>query len=202
MSDANLNCLDSIWMGISDIQQEGEFLNISRHTYDDVFVYDAKVGVKLLEERWMENQPGGGVTENCVTTTRDSEPGKSWKDEVCEGSHCVACTIKANQFYTLRGLCKNTEFDVKYKIKGNVSAESRKHEFIGEYGWEIKWFNDVNGFLLSSSDKPDVTAIYNDTQEYPLGLKKVNDFQYFMIYKQIIYRYLSSGLSIMTIAPH
>lgn len=53
-------------MGITDIQREGEFWNVSRHTYEDVFVYDEKVGQPLNSERWVPNQPNGGVTENCV----------------------------------------------------------------------------------------------------------------------------------------
>ena len=37
-----------------------------------------------------------------------TKPGPGWKDEVCHTSLCVACTILANQFYKLRGLCKKT----------------------------------------------------------------------------------------------
>ena len=53
-----------------------------------------------------------------------------------------------------------------------------KHVFIGETGWELKWSQPYLGFKLENSDQPNVKAIYNDTQEYPLGMRKwtiIND---------------------------
>ena len=59
-----------IWLGISDFQEEGIFLNVSRYSFQDVFVDSAIVGTNLKETRWGSNQPGGGVIENCVGTHR------------------------------------------------------------------------------------------------------------------------------------
>ena len=59
-----------IWLGISDFQEEGIFLNVSRYSFQDVFVDSAIVGTNLKETRWGLNQPGGGVIENCVGTHR------------------------------------------------------------------------------------------------------------------------------------
>ena len=55
---------------------------------------------------------------------------------------------------------------------------AEKHIFIGETGWELRWSQSYLGFKLENSDQPNVIAIYNDTQEYPLGMRKwsiIND---------------------------
>ena len=57
-------------------------------------------------------------------------------------------------------------------------GNAEKHIFIGETGWELKWSQPYLGFKLENSDQPNVIAIYNDTQEYPLGMRKwtiIND---------------------------
>ena len=68
MSDPSLSC-EKAWIGVSDYQGEGHFLNVSRNTYEDVFVYEKDVGVNLIETKWMEFEPSGGVIENCVSNT-------------------------------------------------------------------------------------------------------------------------------------
>lgn len=59
---------------------------------------------------------------------------------------------------------------MRYKIKGLVNGTSLKHEFIGEYGWEMKWSSSFNGFIIERQNES-AYAVYNDTLEYPLGLK-------------------------------
>ena len=67
-------------------------------------------------------------------------------------------------------------FDVNYKFDINVETNGY-HEFFGERGWTLHWSEKYKGFIL---DKPlgstldNIIAVYNDTQEYPLGLKKWN----------------------------
>ena len=63
-------------------------------------------------------------------------------------------------------------FDVRYKIKGQIDSESRKHEFVGEYGWELKWSKPNNGFILQNPKVDGTVAIFNETQEYPMGLRR------------------------------
>ena len=56
--------------------------------------------------------------------------------------------------------------------------DANKYVFIGETGWELKWSESYLGFKLENSDQLNVRAIYNDTQEYPLGMRKwtiIND---------------------------
>ena len=75
-------------------------------------------------------------------------------------------------------LLSSVRFDVRYKIKGQVNSESKKHEFVGEYGWEMKWSEPNNGFMLQNPKVQGTKAIFNDTQEYPMGLKSwkiIND---------------------------
>ena len=70
MSDPSLSCeRKKAWIGVTDYQGEGYFLNVSRNTYEDVFVYEKDVGVDLIETKWMEFEPSGGVIENCVSNT-------------------------------------------------------------------------------------------------------------------------------------
>ena len=61
LEDPVLECnFTRIWMAITDYQEEGKFINVSRFTHTDVFVDNAIVGSTLNDERWGENQPGGG----------------------------------------------------------------------------------------------------------------------------------------------
>ena len=76
-----------------------------------------------------------------------------------------------NPFYLFR-------FDGWYKILSSDHFLNRddSHKLIGETGWEIKWSDQNHGFILESSEEQYnwVKAIYNDTQEYPMGLRKWN----------------------------
>ena len=95
-----------IWLGITDFQEEGKFLNISGYNYKEVFKnYRQTVGQPLVESRWFENQPNGGVTENCGSTKIDA----GWTDRSCEQRGCTACTVNYNQIFKLRGLCRLTK---------------------------------------------------------------------------------------------
>ena len=68
MSDPSLKCeRKKAWIGVTDYQGEGHFLNVSRYTYEDVFLYEKDVGVNLTKTKWREFEPSGGVTENCVS---------------------------------------------------------------------------------------------------------------------------------------
>ena len=58
------------------------------------------------------------------------------------------------------------------------SDNEKGYIFTGETGWEIRWSKLYLGYKLENPDLPNVTAIYNDTQEYPLGVRKwtiIND---------------------------
>ena len=76
-----------------------------------------------------------------------------------------------NPFYLFR-------FDGWYKILSSDHFLNKEdsHKLIGETGWEIKWSDQNHGFILESSEEQYnwVKAIYNDTQEYPMGLRKWN----------------------------
>ena len=49
-------------------------------------------------------------------------------------------------------------FDVKYKIDGKVNPKTQKHEFIGEYGWQLKWSESDLGFKLQNPHWENVTG--------------------------------------------
>ena len=109
MSNKNLQCEGiDIWLAVTDHQRENNFVDLSKFTYVDIYVKEEEVGNALVREGWKSNQPGGGIVENCVTTVPNTKPGNSWKDDSCLLTRCVACSIKASQFYILRGLCENT----------------------------------------------------------------------------------------------
>ena len=106
MSDPNVGCDDGqIWIGITDHQREGQFLDVLDHFYEDVFEHGSTVGESLKETNWAKFQPNGGVSQNCITT---SSKGNGWNDRSCKKSKCVACSISANQLFVLRGLCRKT----------------------------------------------------------------------------------------------
>ena len=110
MSQPNVDCQNpgQIWLGITDNQEEGHYLNIKSNFYEDVFDdYDTLVGIEIgTETRWSKFQPNGGVTENCGVTSSYRD---GWSDKPCEMLRCVACSIRANRLFHLRGLCRLTK---------------------------------------------------------------------------------------------
>ena len=79
--------------------------------------------------------------------------------------------IKINQEYKLRGLCKDTLFDNRFKLVGTDPVTKKLH-FIGINGWILKYDFDSKGFVLRNSKRAHPYAAFNDTQHYPMGLKK------------------------------
>ena len=111
MSEPNVDCQNrgQIWLGMTDNQEEGHYLNIKNHFYEDIFDdEDETIVGKEIERKanWVKFQPNGGVTENCVVT---SSFRKGWLDKPCEMLRCVACSIRANRLFHLRGLCRLTK---------------------------------------------------------------------------------------------
>ena len=110
MSHPNVGCENhksEIWLAITDNQKEGDFLNIKGLFYEDVFVHGSTVGKKWEKTMWAESQPNGGVSENCVVT---SSRANGWSDRQCKDTRCVACSMKANRLFQLRGLCRLTRW--------------------------------------------------------------------------------------------
>ena len=98
-----------VWLAITDQQQEGNFLDISKSSYEAIVNQESIVGDPLKVERWNENQPNGGTIENCVAKgIRQENPDKSWNDYTCDAKLCVTCSVVANKLFQLRGLCQNT----------------------------------------------------------------------------------------------
>ena len=96
-------------MAITDQQQEGNFLDISKSSYEAIVNQESIVGNPLKVERWNENQPNGGTIENCVAKgIKQENPDKSWNDNSCDSTLCVTCSLSANKLFQLRGLCHNT----------------------------------------------------------------------------------------------
>lgn len=99
-----------IWIGVTDHQDEGEYMDIRKNNYREVFEnYKETVGTLIqqseIRERWDVSEPNGGVSENCVETAID----RGWHDRPCEHLSCAACTVSANQVFKLRGLCSLTK---------------------------------------------------------------------------------------------
>ena len=98
-----------VWLAITDQQQEGNFLDISKSSYEAIVNQESIVGDPLKVERWNENQPNGGTIENCVAKgIKQENPDKSWNDYTCDAKLCVTCSVVANKLFQLRGLCQNT----------------------------------------------------------------------------------------------
>ena len=100
---------NEVWLAITDQQQEGNFLDISKSSYEALYHQESLVGDPLKEQRWNENEPNGGTIENCVAKgIKQENPDKSWNDNSCDGKLCVTCSLGANRLFQLRGLCQNT----------------------------------------------------------------------------------------------
>ena len=100
---------NEVWLAITDQQQEGNFLDISKSSYEALYHQESLVGDPLKEQRWNENEPNGGTIENCVAKgIKQENPDKSWIDYTCDAKLCVTCSVVANKLFQLRGLCQNT----------------------------------------------------------------------------------------------
>ena len=64
---------------------------------------------------------------------------ENWSDNICNLELCVGCTILSNQQFKLRGLCKSTLFDTRFKISGKADPETKRQYFIGQFGWFLKF---------------------------------------------------------------
>ena len=105
MSDPSLSCeRKKAWIGVTDYQGEGNFLNVSRNTYEDVFVYEKDVGVELTETKWREFEPSGGVIENCVSSTFKITTDGQRQRMSCD-NFLVACKHATRQFFKLQAPC-------------------------------------------------------------------------------------------------
>ena len=162
-----------IWLGITNVQNQSEFWNTSRFTHRDIFIDHEIVGQKLTEERWGLNQPSGSVVENCVATSR---LGK-WHDLFCDSTQCTGCLMDLNRQFKLRGFCEHTNFETRFKISGEPDNETGDLYFIGQFGWQLRRKKDKNGNItmgygLYQPGKNNPLAVYNDTNDYPMGYKK------------------------------
>ena len=136
--------------------------------YKDVFLGTDNVGNDFKRNPpWGNGQPKGGIIQNCVATRRSH----LWTSDPCHRENCVSCLIKINQEYKLRGLCKDTLFDNRFKLIGTDPLTKKLH-FIGINGWTIKYDFESKGFVLSNSKIVQPYAAFNDTQHYPMGLKQ------------------------------
>ena len=108
MSDPSLSCeRKKAWIGVTDYQGEGNFLNVSRNTYEDVFVYEKDVGVELTETKWREFEPSGGVIENCVSSTFKITTDGQRQRMSCD-NFLVACKHTTHHFFSLQAPCIHT----------------------------------------------------------------------------------------------
>ena len=100
---------NDVWLAITDQQQEGNFLDISKSSYEALYHQESLVGDPLKEQSWNENEPNGGTIQNCVAKgIKQENPDKSWNDNSCDSTLCVTCSLSANKLFQLRGLCQNT----------------------------------------------------------------------------------------------
>ena len=158
-----------IWLGITNVQNQSEFWNTSRFTYSDIFIDHEVVGQKLTEERWGHNQPSGSVVENCVATSREGK----WFDQFCYSKQCTGCLLDLNRQFKLRGFCEHTLFETRFKISGKPDPETGAQYFIGQFGWKLSRIgNEPMGYGLYRPGDLAPLAVYNDTNEYPMGYKK------------------------------
>ena len=148
MAKKSFNCLSNFtFIGITDNQKEGTFVDVSHETYREVFYEMKSVGQKLTEKNhtnWAPTQPNGGISQNCVVANPSG-----WEDVNCDFKGCVACSLDAFKSFKLRGLCELSEIDKVYQMV--IREEQDGPIFIGKLGWTLQWDDYFHGFSLNNS---------------------------------------------------
>ena len=137
MSYLELAPYSVIWAGWTDEPSEGTFVNMN-----DYNVTIQSLGVDL----WRKHEPNGDLRENCVVLD-----GFDFADWNCNRKLCGICDMGESPILKLRGLCKDTVFDVHYGWTGEFSPNDsdEKYTFQGFSSSSILWDSDKRYFKLS-----------------------------------------------------
>ena len=116
---------------------------------------------------WKKSEPNGDRIENCVVIEYD------FIDVDCNYKACGACEIDKTIVFAMRGLCKNSKFDVHYGLIEELSYHD-KYAFRGFADSFLYWDHQNKYWKLEGNyTDSSVYAISNNTVgPYPIGTNK------------------------------
>ena len=132
-------------------------------------------GKKIPPGFWVENEPNGKTTENCVVLR--SLDGR-FVDLGCEtelDSICAICQLNNVPKFSLRGLCHDSNLDSRYRWTGEVVLG--RYTFHGHKNSLMRWDPDRKRWLLFNENDPIIYA-YTHSAPYPFEINTwivVND---------------------------
>lgn len=143
-----------LWLGISDVQEDGEWLDIE--TKEPIVYHNFKAPY-----------PIGGSHLECVLMLTDG----SWADVRCKASKCGACTLNRFSFLKLRGLCFDMESRTNFRLGGYLGG---RIVFRGLHQLIIHWDVVSHHWSLVNIDEETLLAhsTFPDVEGYPLGQRE------------------------------
>ena len=130
------------WLPLHDNHYEGEW----RDYYDP----DQVLNYTLP---WMESEPNGGTSENCVTSGKDYD--SNWTDSNCDANAYCICERDPLFHLELRGLCADSAIDRYFRPANNFSNVATLHligyqDSLIEYNVKSKiWMLSSTGYNVS-----------------------------------------------------
>ncbi|XP_070001373.1 uncharacterized protein [Penaeus vannamei] len=135
----------------TDEEQEGAWINMNTRK-------------PLNFTPWSDGEPNNGKNDNCVVLRNDMP---RWGDLSCEYSNCFSCGMTGKDYFSVRGLCKPFDHQIRFIMDGYVNT---RPYFRGYYGMAI--FNVGEGtwvFKDTMANLTLATMTMEQPEEYPLG---------------------------------
>ena len=112
---------------------------------------------------WQLGKPNGDRLENCLEVNGFTN---QWNDYWCNGAYCGFCELEQTPDLQIRGLCRDTLFDVRYSWTWKL--ENGRHSFRGFQDTLLYWDDVTNLWQLKAYSNPNLTASV-DMVDYPFG---------------------------------
>lgn len=141
---------------------------------------------------WAPGEPNSGANDNCIVLRNDMP---KWGDVQCTLEQCFACGTSKSSFIFLRGICRQTEHEIRFLIDGYVNNWPF---FRGYYGMAV--YNTGDGQWLFKDTGVNATLAemnMNHPDEYPVGRSKWQVLQPFCDFS--LGEEITLGLSACTI---
>ena len=119
----------TIWAGWTDENTEGTFTNIN----DPNQIMDFNL--------WRRAEPNGLESENCAALV-----GDTFLDISCAKEYCSMCDLGPTPVFKIRGLCKDTVFDLHYGWTKELSGS--KYVFQGFSTTTLFWNETAKYWIL------------------------------------------------------
>ena len=155
-----ISILEIIWAGWSDEMEEGKFVSIIDSQTE--LVNQSK---SIL---WEKSEPNGMRKDNCAALYNYDG---LFRDAPCDVKYNAICDMTTIPIFTIRGLCKESLFDLQYSFNGQLSAgKNPRYNFVGNSKSFLLWDDIQEYWKIVKINDNSVYAINNDTENlYPFG---------------------------------